>query len=73
MDPITSNFIINITGIAVASCIGIIGAFANCFLKSRCTNIKSPCLSCDKDVLSAENEIYREASQTFTPQTVLRK
>lgn len=74
MDPITSNFIINMTGIGVASCIGIIGAFSKCFMKSRCTNIKSPCISCDRDVLSADSEVYAEPSEEFSPPVpVMRK
>ena len=51
MDPITSNVIINITGIAVGSIVAIISAFSVCFLKSRCTTINTPCISCDRDVL----------------------
>lgn len=68
MDAITSNFIINMTGIAVASLIGLIGALSKCMMKSRCTNIKSPCLSCDRDVMSVDSDVYKDASdESFTP------
>jgi hypothetical protein len=66
IDPITSNFIINMTGIGVGSCIAVIAAFSKCFLKSRCTNIKSPCMSCDRDVLSVDSEVYRDSDDSFT-------
>lgn len=67
IDPTTSNFIINMTGIGVASLIGLIGAFSKCMMKSRCTNIKSPCLSCDRDVMSADSDVYKDAEESFTP------
>ena len=60
IDPITSNFVINMTGITVGSLIAIITSLSACFLKSRCTNIKCLCISCDRDVLDADNEIYNE-------------
>lgn len=66
IDPITSNFVINMTGIGVGSCIAVIAAFSKCFLKSRCTNIKCCCISCDRDVLSDDNEVYRDADDSFT-------
>ena len=69
IDPITSNFIINMTGIAVGSCVAVIAAFSKCFLKSRCTNIKSPCISCDREVLSEDSEVYKDADDSFKPQT----
>lgn len=67
IDPTTSNFIINMTGIGVASLVALIGAFSKCFMKSRCTNIKSPCLSCDRDVMSADSDIYKDADESFSP------
>ena len=27
-------------------------------MKSRCTNINSPCLSCDRDVIDEDNDVY---------------
>lgn len=67
IDPITSNFVINMTGIAVGSLIAIIGSLSACFLKSRCTNIKCLCISCDRDVLDADSEVYAEKDVSFKP------
>lgn len=71
MDPITSNFVINITGISVAAVVAVIGAFSKCFTKSRCTSIKSPCLSCERDPIDADSEIYKDSSDDsfVVPQT----
>ena len=66
IDPITSNFIINMTGIGVGSLIAIIGSLSACFLKSRCSNIRTPCISCDRDVLDNDNELYNEKEDSFT-------
>jgi hypothetical protein len=65
IDPITSNFIINMTGIGVGSLIAIIGSLSACFLKSRCTNIKCLCISCDRDVLASDSEVYLEKQASF--------
>ena len=67
IDPITSNFVINMTGIAVGSLIAIIGSISTCFLKSRCTKINCLCISCDRDVLDADNEVYLEKDVSLKP------
>lgn len=51
MDPTFSNFILNIVGIGIGGFIAIVGAFSKCFRSSRCTTIKTPCFSCDRQVL----------------------
>ena len=65
IDPITRNFIFQMTSLGVASLIGIISALSACFLKSRCTHISSPCITCDRDVLDIDAEANtRENSST---------
>ena len=61
MDPVTSNFIINIIGISVGSLIALIGSLSACLRKSRCTSISTPCMSCDRQVL---DENTSEGSET---------
>lgn len=64
MDPTFSNFILNIVGIGIGGLIAVIGAFSKCFKSSRCTNIKTPCLSCDREVL---NEVDQEPDTPTLP------
>ena len=45
-----STFVITLSA-AMFTCVGATLSF---FLKSRCSKIKSPCVSCDRDVLSVE-------------------
>ena len=56
MDPVTSNFIINIISISVGSLIALIASVSSCLRKSRCTSITSPCISCDREVLDETSE-----------------
>ena len=51
MDPVFSNFVINVLGISVGASVAIIAAFSACMQKSRCTSIHSPCISCERTVL----------------------
>ena len=67
MDPITSNVIIDITGIAVGSIVAIISAFSACFLKSHCTTINTPCISCERDVLQNVDEQRVATGQSPVP------
>ena len=60
MDPVLSNFIIMCIASSVGGLTALIGAFSACFLKSRCTNIKSPCLSCDREPLDGDNPVYND-------------
>lgn len=47
-----NGFLITLIG-AVSGALGII--FTYC-LKSRCRNIKTPCITCDRDVLQIKND-----------------
>jgi len=46
------GFIITIVGSVGA----VIGVFLTYFLKSRCKNIKTPCASCDRDVVDLDKD-----------------
>jgi len=65
MDSTEANYKITLYGLIFGSVVSIIGALSKCFLKSRCTNIKSasPCLvlSCDREVLDDTNSVYEDA------------
>ena len=50
MDPVFSNFVINVLCISVGAFVAIIAAFSACMQKSRCTSIHSPCMSCERTV-----------------------
>ena len=58
MDAVLSNFIIMVIGASLGAVVGIVGAVSSCMLKSRCTNIKSPCMSCERDPLDSDNHVY---------------
>ena len=47
-----NGFLITLFG-SVTALLGVV--FTYC-IKSRCRNIKSPCLSCDRDVINIKNE-----------------
>ena len=61
IDPIEANFILTLVGVAVGAIVSLIGAFSKCMLKSRCVNIKTPCISCEREVISEDNEVYHDA------------
>ena len=63
IDPIEANFILTLVGVAVGAVVSLIGACSKCMLKSRCVNIKTPCISCERDVLSESNEVYHDAEE----------
>lgn len=70
IDPITSNFVLTLVGIGVGSLISLIAACSKCMLKSRCTNIKTPCIQCDRDVINENNSVYdaeRTSDESSTP------
>ncbi len=58
MDGILANFIIMVVASSVGGVVAIIGGISTCMMKSRCTHITSPCLSCDRDVIDEENSVY---------------
>lgn len=72
MDSVKANFLLTFYGLIFGSIVSIIGALSKCFLKSRCTNIKTPCVSCDRDVLSDANSVYDEAQENFKSTPKLR-
>lgn len=45
-----NGFLITLIG-ALSACMGVV--FAYC-LKSRCKNIKTPCVSCDREVIELQ-------------------
>ena len=72
MDSTEANYKITLYGLIFGSVVSIIGAFSKCFLKSRCTTIKTPCLSCDRDVLDDSNSVYEDAEPNFKSTQNLR-
>ena len=56
-----TNFVIAVSGVAVA----IIAAFSKCMLKSRCTNISTPCISCSRDILPPDADIYKDSQENL--------
>ena len=58
MNGIMANFIIMIVASGVGGIVAIIGGVSSCMLKSRCTNVKSPCLSCEREPLDEDNPVY---------------
>ena len=66
MDSVLANFIIMVIGASVGGCAAIIGATSACFMKSRCTSISSPCISCEREPLADDNPVYQ---QTMPPVT----
>ena len=59
MDSNMINSLVMLVGASVAGCVAIIGGISSCMLKSRCTNIKSPCLSCEREPLDDDNAVYQ--------------
>ena len=72
MDSTEANYKITLYGLIFGSIVSIIGAFSKCFLKSRCTNIKTPCVSCDRDVVDEDNSVYEDAPENFKSTPKLR-
>ena len=66
IDPVTSNFVTNMVGISIGGLIAVIAAVSSCFLKSRCTTISTPCMSCDRDVLDSGSDVYKETDSPVT-------
>ena len=72
MDSTEANYKITLYGLIFGSVVSIIGAFSKCFLKSRCTTIKTPCVSCDRDVLDDNSSQYEDAPENFKSTPKLR-
>ena len=58
MDSNMVNSLVMLVGASVAGVVAIVGSISSCMMKSRCTNINSPCLSCDRDVIDEDNDVY---------------
>ena len=58
MDSNMVNSLVMLVGASVAGVVAIVGSISSCMMKSRCTNIKSPCLSCERDVIDEDNDVY---------------
>ena len=72
MDSIEANYKITLYSLIFASVVSILGALSKCFLKSRCKNVQTPCLSCDRDVLDETNSVYDDAQENFKSTPKLR-
>jgi len=59
MDSNMINSLVMLVGASVAGLVAVIGGISSCMLKSRCTNIKSPCLSCEREPLGDDNAVYQ--------------
>jgi hypothetical protein len=60
MEAVLANFILMLVGASVGGLVAVIGGISTCMMKSRCTNIESPCLSCQRDPIEDDNEAYSE-------------
>ena len=58
MDSNMVNSLVMLVGASVAGVVAIVGSISSCMMKSRCSTIKSPCLSCDRDVIDEDNPVY---------------
>jgi hypothetical protein len=58
MDSNMATSLVMLVGASVAGVVAIVGSISSCMMKSRCTNINSPCLSCDRDVMDEDNDVY---------------
>ena len=58
MDSNMVNSLVMLVGASVAGVVAIVGSISSCMMKSRCTNINSPCLSCDREVIDEDNQVY---------------
>ena len=71
MDSVEANYKLTLYGLIFGSVVSIIGAFSKCFMKSRCSNIKTPCVSCDREVLADDDSIYKDADLELPAKTRL--
>jgi len=78
MDSTEANYKLTLYGLILGSVVSILGALSKCFLKSRCTSIKTPCVSIDRNVLddaeprSDTNSVYEDAPENFKSTPKLR-
>jgi len=64
MHGVLANFILMLVASSVAGCVAVIGGISSSMMKSRCTNIKSPCLSCEREPLDDDNPVYQVTPRT---------
>ena len=72
MDSTEANYKLTLYGLILGSVVSSLGALSKCFLKSRCTSIKTPCVSIDRNVLDETNSVYEEAQENFKSTPKLR-
>ena len=72
MDSTEANYKLTLYGLVLGSVVSILGALSKCFLKSRCTSIKTPCVSIDRNVLDETNSVYEDAEPNFKSTPKLR-
>ena len=53
-----TNFVIAVSSLTTGFIITLVSVISRCMVKSRCTNIKCCCVSCDRDVIDENNSIY---------------
>ncbi len=53
-----TNFVIAVSTLTTGFVLSLVAAISKCMTRSRCSNIKCGCLSCDREVLSENNSIY---------------
>jgi hypothetical protein len=70
MNGVLANFLIMMVASGVGGVVAIIGGVSSCMMKSRCTHIESPCLSCDRNVIDEDNDVY---STPVTQPTVINR
>ena len=67
MDGVLASCIIMLVASSVGGCVAIIGGVSSCMMKSRCTHINSPCISCSRDVIDEDNPVYQIPPVTQPP------
>ena len=56
-----NGFLLTIVA-SLSACLGVVFSY---FLKSRCKNIKTPCLSCDREVITLDaNDVELQSTTT---------
>ena len=58
MDPVIANFILMIVAAGVGGVVAVMTGVSTCMMKSRCTTITSPCMSCERQPLDGDNPVY---------------
>ena len=64
MDPVIANFILMIVAAGVGGVVAVMTGVSTCMMKSRCTTINSPCMSCERQPLDGDNPVYNVTQST---------